>query len=121
MKKFLVPTLLVLFAAGLGQRESKAGGFSIGISIGDNHRYAAPPVVLAPPPMVISRPPVIVAQAPVCVPQPPVVVVQTAPQICEPSYGYTVVREYSRPGWRGHSYRNARYEHDRSYSHEHRR
>src|SRR5205085_2446356 len=58
MKKLIVPTLLVLFAAGATQAKA---GFSIGISIGNDHRHAPPPVIVhRPPPVVISRPPVVV-------------------------------------------------------------
>jgi hypothetical protein len=71
MKKFLVPSLLVLLVAGLGQRESKAGSFSIGISIGDNHRHSRPPVVVAQPPVVYAPP--VVCAPPVVVARPQVV------------------------------------------------
>src|SRR3954468_19828385 len=87
MKKFLVPSLLMLFAAGWGQQQAKAGSFSIGISIGDDHRHHTPPVVVAAPPVLISRPPV------VCAP-PPVVVVQPRRDDCDRGYAY--VRECER-------------------------
>lgn len=114
MKKFLVPSLLVLFAAGLGQQNAKAGGFSIGISIGDNHRYQPPPVVVAPPPpaVVVSRPPVVYAPAQeVCAPAPaPVVVVQPRPV----EYSGYYVREYEhRPVYYGHGHDRYRYDHRR--------
>src|SRR5687768_10072564 len=57
MKKLLVPSLLVLFAMGLSQREAKAG-FSIDISIGDHHRHRPPSVVLRPP-VFVARPRVV--------------------------------------------------------------
>jgi hypothetical protein len=69
MKKLIVPVLVVLFAAGMSQRQAKAG-FSIGISIGDSHRHNAP--VIVAPPQVISRPAVVVAPPP-CEPAPVVV------------------------------------------------
>lgn len=100
MKKFLVPSLLMLFAAGLGQQEAKAGSFSIGISIGDDHRHR-PPVVVAPP-VIYARPPVVVA----C---PPVVVMQPRRDDCE--HGY-YVRECEHRHYRGGHGWNDRYRHD---------
>jgi hypothetical protein len=97
MKKFLVPSLLALFAVGLSQREANAG-FSIDISIGDSHRHR--------PPVIVARPPVVVAR-------PPVVVVPARPQYCE--RGHVYVREcehhHHRPDWRRHGYdRHDRYD-----------
>lgn len=103
MKKFIVPSLLMLFAAGLGQQNAKAGGFSIGISIGDSHRHQAPPIVVAAPPpaVVVSRP------AEVCAPA-PVVVVQPRP-VVYPSY---YVRECERrPVIYRHGHDRYRYDH----------
>lgn len=102
MKKFLVPSLLMLFAAGLGQQNAKAGSFSIGISIGDDHRYHAPAVV-------VSRPPVACAPA-------PVVVVQPRP-VDYPGY---YVRECERrPVYYGYgNWRDRRW--DDRYRHDHR-
>jgi hypothetical protein len=103
MKKILVPSLLMLFAAGLGQQQAKAGSFSIGISIGDDHRHHAPPVVVAAPPVVISRPPV------ACAP-PPVVVVQPRGDDCDSGYAY--VRGYERrPVYYRHGHDRYRYDH----------
>jgi len=105
MKKFIVPSLLMLFAAGLGQQNAKAGSFSIGISIGDDHRHYAPPVVVAAPPpaVVVSRP------VEACAP-PPVVVVQPRP-VNYPGY---YVREYERrPVYYGHGHDRYRYDHRR--------
>src|SRR5438477_11511890 len=107
MKKFLVPSLLMLFATGLAQQEAKAGSFSIGISIGDDHRRYAPPIVYAPP-QVISRPAVVCAE-------PQVVVVQPRRDDCDRGYAY--VRECEHPyGWRYGHYRHA--EHDRYERHD---
>ena len=127
MKKVLVPGLLVAMAMGLASRQANAGGFSIGISIGDNHRHA--------PVQVISAPPVIVAQpAPVCAP--PVVVAQptvvySQPEVCapapvvvfQPRPSYVAVRECDRVvyphygyGWHG-AYDHRGYEHGRSEHH----
>jgi len=103
MKKFLVPSLLMLFAAGWGQQQAKAGSFSIGISIGDDHRHHAPPVVVAAPPVVILRPPV------VCAP-PPLVVVQPRRDDCDRGYAY--VRECERyPVHYRHAHDRYRYDH----------
>jgi hypothetical protein len=101
MKKFLVPSLLALIVAGVAQRQANAGSFSIGISIGDDHRrHGPPPVIVAPP--VVARPPV-------CAAQPPVVVV-SRPQYCERGY---YVRECERPYW----YRHDRHWHGRYEPH----
>ena len=112
MKKFIVPSLLMLFAAGLGQQNAKAGGFSIGISIGDNHRYHAPGVVAAPPPaIVVSRPAEVCAPAPVVCDPAPVVVVQPRP-IYYPGY---YARGYEhRPVYYGHGHDRYRYDHRRN-------
>ena len=80
----------MLFAVGLGQQKANAGSFSFGISIGDNHRHPAPPVVLAPP-QIISAPPVVVAQPQVVVAEP----------VCAPAPHYVAVREYGRGGYWG--------------------
>lgn len=110
MKKLIVPVLLVLFAAGLSQREAKAG-FSIGISIGDSRRHTAPVVVA--PPQVISQPAVVVA-APPCEPAPVVVSqYETYPAaqviVREP---YPRVRYESR--WDHRDYRRDGYRHEAS-------
>ena len=99
MKKFLVPSLLALLVAGLGQRESSAGSFSIGISIGDSHRHSRPPVVVAPP-VVYTQPAVC---APVVVARPQVVY---AP-VRSPYY----VRECE--------HRHGHYRHGHGYRHQH--
>ena len=102
MKKFLVPSLMALLVAGLGQRDAKAGSFSIGISIGDSHRHSRPPVVVA-------RPPVVYAPAPaVCAP--PVVVAR--PQVVyAPVRSPYYVRECE--------HRHGHYRHGHGYRHHH--
>jgi hypothetical protein len=102
MKKFLVPSLLVLLVAGLGQRESTAGSFSIGISIGDSHRHSRPPVVVAQPPVVYA-PPVVCA---------PPVVVARPPVVYAPAYSPYYVRECERRDYRhGHGHYRGDYHH----------
>ena len=112
MKKFIVPSLLVLFAAGLGQQNAKAGGFSIGISIGDNHRHQAPPVVVAAPPpaVVVSRPAEVCAPPPVACDPAPVVVVQPRPVYYPGYYGHGYEH---RPVYYGHGHDRYRYDHRR--------
>jgi hypothetical protein len=103
MKKLIIPGFLMLFAIGLGQQKANAGGFSFGISIGDNHRHPAPAVVLAPP-QIICAPPVVVAQPQVVVAEP----------VCAPAPGYVVVREYGRGGYWGRGHRGGWQEHYRA-------
>ena len=109
MKKFLVPSLLALFAVGLSQREANAG-FSIDISIGDHHRHR--------PPVIISRPPVVVAR-------PPVVVVPARRDYCERGHVYVRECDHHHPRYhrdaRGHGHGYGRYDrydrYDRRDSH----
>jgi hypothetical protein len=93
MKKFIVPGLLMLFALGLSQQEAKAG-FSIDISIGDNHRRVPPPVVISRPPIVVARPPVVVYQ----------------PRQDDCDRGPVYVRECDHDRRRHYRYDNYRYE-----------
>lgn len=120
MKKLLVPGLLMFMAMGLAQRQANAGGFSIGISIGDSHRYHPAPIIAAPP-VVVSQPAPVCAQPSVVVPQvcgqPPVVVVQPQPTYvvreCDRPYGYYRYDWHNHYGRYGHYGHEGRYERHR--------
>jgi hypothetical protein len=122
MKKVLVPGLLALMAVGMAQRQANAGGFSIGISIGDDHRHrpaqviSAPPVIVAQPAPVYAPAQIVYAQPTVAVPQvcsePQVVIVQPQPRYVTIG-GWVPYGRYDHYGRDWHGHYESRYEHHR--------